>query len=73
MLVFLFEFRNIISFSLTNIPIQYCLSYWFGKYLTYLYITRLTTLYSDAVAMVITFPKQREAMVTPFHGEGNFP
>ena len=28
---------------------------------------------SDAKAMVITFPKQREAMVTLFYGEGNFP
>ena len=27
---------------------------------------------SDAVAMVITFPKQSEAIVTLFHGEGNF-
>ena len=34
---------------------------------------RNRVLNSDAVAMVITFPKQSAAMVTLFHGEGSFP
>ena len=36
-------------------------------------LLRNRVLNSDAVAMVITFPKQSAAMVTLFHGEGNFP
>ena len=40
---------------------------WSNEYL------RNRGLNSDAVAMVITFPKQSEAMVALFHGEGNLP